>query len=476
MCDSVALIPTLPFKKAPPIMKLIFAQIPALVKLALPICFAQLASIGILTSDFWMAGRLSTFDLATSALSTRLYHPFYFMALGMLAIIAPLTSQALGGGDGTTARRTYRQGLIIAFAIGLISIPPVLFGGDILLFLGQDEAVSRHSESYLFWTAFGMPFTFVFLTMRFFSSGHGEPAPQLYATLFGLCLNLVLNECLSQGIGPFPRMGLEGIALATTISYMVMAISLGAMIGLLSPFRQVSPYQRWWAPDFEIIKRIFRIGTPNGLLVLSETGMFITAALMIGLFGTTALAAASVANQIAAVAFMVPLSMAQAAAIRVGSAAGAGKPHLVSANGAASMLCGVVISVPLTLVILMFPKSLTEIFVRQTDPLFDAVLLFSVPMLLITAIFQISDSMQAIITAALRGLNDTKMPAIIGLFGYWGVGIGSGTCMAFILDWGPVSIWAGLAIGLFLNAGILLLRWRMRIRAILSGKIPLLII
>ena len=330
-------------------MTLTFAQIPAVVRLALPICMAQLASIGILTSDLWMAGRLSTLDLATSALSTRLYHPFYFIALGILAVIAPLTAQALGSGDGKIARRTFRQGLIIAFVIGILSMPAVFYGSDILIFLGQDETLSRHAEPYLFWTSLGLPFTFVFLAMRFFSSGHGEPAPQLYATLLGLGLNIALNECLSQGIGPFAQMGLEGIALATTISYIVMALTLGALIGLRAPFRQVSPYMRWWVLDFHIIKRILRIGSPNGLLVLSETGMFIIAALLIGLFGTSALAAASVANQIAAIAFMVPLSLAQAAAIRVGGAAGAGHPALVSANGNASMICGALVAIPLTL-------------------------------------------------------------------------------------------------------------------------------
>jgi len=455
-------------------MTLTFAQIPAVVRLALPICMAQLASIGILTSDLWMAGRLSTLDLATSALSTRLYHPFYFIALGILAVIAPLTAQALGSGDGKIARRTFRQGLIIAFVIGILSMPAVFYGSDILIFLGQDETLSRHAEPYLFWTSLGLPFTFVFLTMRFFSSGHGEPTPQLYATLLGLGLNIALNECLSQGIGPFAQMGLEGIALATTISYIVMALTLGALIGLRAPFRQVSPYMRWWVLDFHIIKRILRIGSPNGLLVLSETGMFIIAALLIGLFGTSALAAASVANQIAAIAFMVPLSLAQAAAIRVGGAAGAGHPALVSANGNASMICGALVAIPLTLVIFIFPEFLTGLFIQPDDPLFDDVLVIAVPMLIITGIFQLADGMQAIITAALRGLNDTKIPAIIGLFGYWGAGIGSGSYMAFILDWGPVAIWAGLAVGLFVNAIILGIRWALRVRAIRAGKIPLL--
>ena len=455
-------------------MTLTFAQIPAVVRLALPICMAQLASIGILTSDLWMAGRLSTLDLATSALSTRLYHPFYFIALGILAVIAPLTAQALGSGDGKIARRTFRQGLIIAFVIGILSMPAVFYGSDILIFLGQDETLSRHAEPYLFWTSLGLPFTFVFLAMRFFSSGHGEPAPQLYATLLGLGLNIALNECLSQGIGPFAQMGLEGIALATTISYIVMALTLGALIGLRAPFRQVSPYMRWWVLDFHIIKRILRIGSPNGLLVLSETGMFIIAALLIGLFGTSALAAASVANQIAAIAFMVPLSLAQAAAIRVGGAAGAGHPVLVSANGNASMICGALVAVPLTLVIFIFPEFLTGLFIQPDDPFFNDVLVIAVPMLIITGIFQLADGMQAIITAALRGLNDTKIPAIIGLFGYWGAGIGSGSYMAFILDWGPVAIWAGLAVGLFVNAIILGIRWALRVRAIRAGKIPLL--
>jgi MATE family multidrug resistance protein len=138
------------------------------------------------------------------------------------------------------------------------------------------------------------------------------------------------------------------------------------------------------------------------------------------------------------------------------------------------MLCGVLVAIPLTAGILVFPEFLTGLFIQPDDPLFDDVLVIAVPMLIITAIFQLSDGMQAIVTAALRGLNDTKIPAIIGLFGYWGAGIGSGAYMAFILDWGPVSIWAGLAVGLFVNAIILGIRWALRVRAIRAGKIPLL--
>ena len=95
-------------------------------------------------------------------------------------------------------------------------------------------------------------------------------------------------------------------------------------------------------------------------------------------------------------------------------------------------------------------------------------------MLWITALFQASDGAQAIFTANLRGLNDTRVPAIYGLVCFWGVGIGSGAFMALYLEWGPVSVWSGLALGLTLNALILTGRWHRQLLLIKAGKRSLL--
>ena len=279
---------------------------------------------------------------------------------------------------------------------------------------------------------------------------------------------------MAYGLYSLPEMGLAGIALATTLSYMMACLVLGSLIGLRAPFSETKPYQNWWRPDFELMKTMLRVGGPNACIVASETGMFIVAAFIVGLFGASALAAVAIANQIAAVVFMLPLSISQSCAIMVGQSAGAGRLEDVRAFGWAGGLAGLAIALPLTLLLAIYPETLARIFLRDSDPLGLETLPIVVPMLWITALFQASDGAQAIFTANLRGLNDTRMPAFYGLICFWGVGIGSGAFMALYLGWGPVSVWSGLAIGLSLNALILTTRWHRQLQLIRDGQRKLL--
>ena len=443
-------------------------------RLALPLCIAQLASIGIMTADVVMMGQLSTLDLAAGSLAVRLYQPFYFFSLGLLSVISALVAQSLGADQPDTARRVFRQGLILSSGLGAVFMMPVLAGEQLMLFFGQSEDIAGRAADYLFWSAFGLPASLVFLTMRFFTMGHGRAGPQLLATFAGLAFNMVANPVLAYGYGPLPALGLGGIALATTLTYFVMCFCLGLIIKVNAPFAQTKPYQRWWVIDLSLMKKIIQVGWPNGFLVMSETGMFVVAAFIIGLFGAAPLAAAGIANQIAAMAFMIPLSVAQACVIRVGRSAGADHLAGVKQYGNGGIWLGCLIVIPLTCGIWLFAEQLGFLFIQPDDKLSAQTIALIIPMLWITALFQLGDSLQAIITASLRGLNDTRMPALYGFICFWIISLGSGVVMAFWLGWGPVAVWAGLGLGLTLNAAILALRWWRRLRAVEAGKISLL--
>ena len=443
-------------------------------RLALPLCIAQLASIGIMTADVVMMGQLSTLDLAAGSLAVRLYQPFYFFSLGLLSVISALVAQSLGADQPDTVRRVFRQGLILSSGLGAVFMMPVLAGEQLMLFFGQSEDIAGRAADYLFWSAFGLPASLVFLTMRFFTMGHGRAGPQLLATFAGLAFNMVANPVLAYGYGPLPALGLGGIALATTLTYFVMCFCLGLIIKVNAPFAQTKPYQRWWVIDLSLMKKIIQVGWPNGFLVMSETGMFVVAAFIIGLFGAAPLAAAGIANQIAAMAFMIPLSVAQACVIRVGRSAGADHLAGVKQYGNGGIWLGCLIVIPLTCGIWLFAEQLGFLFIQPDDKLSAQTIALIIPMLWITALFQLGDSLQAIITASLRGLNDTRMPALYGFICFWIISLGSGVVMAFWLGWGPVAVWAGLGLGLTLNAAILALRWWRRLLAVEAGKISLL--
>ena len=441
----------------------------ALLRLAAPLAIAQIISVSIMTADFWKMAQLSAFDLAAGSLAIRYYQPFYFFGLGLLAVISPLTAQALGGRDERGVRRTFRQGLVIALGLGFLFYWPVYFGYYALPFLGQDDAVARYAASFLFYSALTLPIFFVFLVMRFFTIAMGQPMLQLYATLLTLGLNIILNELLADGYGPIPALGIEGVAIATLLSYLAANLYFLHRIHYSPAFSGFNLLSRLWVMDWQMTKRQLRIGFPNGINVMSETGMFAVAGLLMGVFGTAALAASAITNQIAATTYMIPLSIAQATAIMVGHAAGANSLQKVEMTGRTSLWTGFWLSVLMMIIVYVWRQPLLELFIRADDPLFDETLAVCLPLMIITALFQIPDGIQAVQTALLRGLNDTTIPAVIALVNFWGVGIGSAVIFGFLLGFGPAGIWAGITAGLTANWLALGWRWNWRVKQMRLG-------
>ncbi len=430
----------------------------SLIRLAIPLGIAQLISIGIMTSDIWAMGRLGSFDLAAGGLAIRYYQPFYFFALGMLVVISSLTSQALGASDMTSVRRVFRQGMTVSIAFGLILALPIISGIWLLPALGQDEILVNHAAPFLVISAFTLPLMFLFLVMRFFSAAYGKPYVQLLGAIIALSCNLVGNELLAFGFLGVPELGLVGIALSTAVCFLIGTLSMALIIGFRAPFNQIQPFRRLWVMDWQITKKILKVGTPNGVMVMSETGMFAVASIMMGVFGTAALAATAIATQLAGICFMIPLSIAQASAILIGRAAGSQDTKKVARMSIISLGLGIAVTSVMTLLIYLFHLPLIDIFLRQDDPLLQAVTNFAIPFLLITALFQLVDGTQAIAASILRGINDTAIPAMIGFICFWGGGLFTGYLLAFKVGLGPNGIWFGLACGLTLASIILTAR------------------
>lgn len=438
--------------------------------LMVPLVASQVASFGIMTSDIIMMGQLSVADLASGSLAIRYYQPFYFFTLGLTAVTAPLIAQAIGAGDPQAARRAFRQGLVIVFILSLITMPLVAYGAPVLTFLGQGADVAARAEPFLFWTALTIPQFFLFLMFRFFVIGNQKTRAQLVVTLSGLMVNLILNPLFANGLWGVPQLGLSGIAIATMISYMVMNVMMFVYIQYHPDFRGLDPFVRLWRLDFQLMRRIIRLGVPNAIIVMSETGMFVIAGFMIGTFGTAALASAGIANQIAAMAFMVPLGLSQATASVVGRAAGQNDALQVGRAGWSAHIVGVLIALPMTLILLIYPETLAMLFIHPEDENFASTLPIVVSMLFYVGLFQLVDGMQVIAGAKLRGINDTKIPAIIALISYWGVGIGCAYLFAFTLDWGPAVVWGGLGIGLATASLITTYRWARHLDQIRKGR------
>ena len=436
------------------------------IALAIPLIIGQVAMIAIWTSDFVMMGWISADALAAGTQANRLYQPLYFIAIGLTIAISPLTSQALGAMRRRQARRVVRQGIWLAVIYGIITFIPMWNGEVLLLMLGQDPEIAKDADLFLKTSAPGMVPAYIYMVLRHYISAHKRPMPPVIVTTIGVVVNIILNWIFIHGHFGAPELGLAGIGAATSITFTMMSGMLGLYIHTQKPFSYTRPFARFFRFDRAVTKQILIVGLPIGVMLFAETGMFIVAGLYIGLYGKVAVAASGIANQVAAVAYMVPLAVSQAATIRVGHEAGAAKPDQAIRAGVAATMLTLFVTLVLTVILLFTGEVMVSLFLSQDDVLYQAVLGMTLPMLFVVAVFQCVDGLQAVFSSILRGINDTKWPAGISVFSYWCIGMASGIFLADAMDWGPIGVWWGLFNGLTAGTVLLLARCLLTIRKI----------
>ena len=438
-------------------------EIGATLRLSAPLVFTQLAMIGINTTDIVMMGWLGPMDLAAGALGMNIFMPLYLFGMGIATVVAPMTAQALGGRDYRGVRRTVRQGfwLILLFAM-LFSL--VIWNGRwILLLVGQMPEVALRADDYLKAVTWALLPMLWFVVLRCFVTAHSRPRSVLVITLLAVGANAVGNYGLMFGNFGLPRWELTGAGVTSSVVSWLMFL---AMLGFVLRDRRFKRYAilvRFWRPDWARFRELFRIGFPIGLTILAETSLFSGAAFLMGLISTEALAAHAIALQCAAVAFMVPLGVSQAAVVRVGLAAGLRDPAAVGRAGWASMLVGTLFMVASALVFWFAGRQLVGLFLDLELAANAPVVRLAVSFLVIAALFQLVDGAQVIGISALRGLKDTKVPMWLALTGYWGVGFLTSAVLAFPLGLEGEGVWIGLAAGLAFVA--LTAVWRFHRRA-----------
>lgn len=448
-------------------------ELRATLVLAWPLVTAQLAQMALFTTDVIMMGWLGPQFLAAGMLATAFLQPFLLFGVGVLSVIGAMVAQARGARQIRSVRRSTRQGFWVSIAISLALLPILWQAEHVLLLLGQDADNSRLAGGYVrhaVWLFFP---ALMFIVLRGLLSAHGTTFIILWITVIGLAANIAGNYALMFGNWGFPRLELVGAGIVTSL---VNALMFLLALGYILRHRRYKRYHiltRFWRPDWARFADILRVGTPFGLMLMAETGLFASAAMLMGWLGTDELAAHAIALQCAGIAFMVPLGLSQATAIRVGLAYGAGDKAGIGIAGWVSLVLGLGFMSCTCLLFLLVP----EFFVRQfLDPAIEqnrVPFLLAVSYLGVAALFQLMDGAQVVAGAALRGLNDTRAPMLIAIGGYWLVGFPVAYTLGFTLDMRGIGIWYGLASALTAVALVLLLRFRMRERLGLTAT-PLL--
>jgi len=438
-------------------------ELRATLALAWPLILANLTMAAIQATDVVLMGWLGARPLAASALGLNLNFAFSLICLGLVTASSPMMATALGARLRSVqqVRRTFRQSL---WMVATASLPVWLIlwnSGGLILALGQEPALARDAETFLHGYMWSMLPFLLFQAMRNFVAALERPGWVLAISLIGIACNALLGYGLIFGRFGLPALGIFGGGLASSIVWSLLAVMLALVIVTDRQFRRFHLFGRFWRPDWPRYRRLWQLGLPIGLAMGFEGGVFSAAAYLMGLIDAESVAAHAVALQIAALSFMVPWGLAQAATVRVGLFLGRGDRDGIARAGWTAWTLGVGFMGLMALAIWAFPRELMTLFLEDT-PANARVIALGISFLGIAAIFQVFDGAQVVGAGMLRGLHDTRVPMIFTFIGYWAIGIGIGAWLAFGQGWQGQGIWTGLAIGLAIVAILMIWRWTRR--------------
>lgn len=443
------------------------SEVRATVILALPIVVTQLAHVSMSFVDTVMVGRLGPEALAGVALGSTVFFNVLIFGMGVMMAVGPMVSQAFGAGDSDPIGRSVRQGLWLAACMAVPGMV-VLWNADVLLgWLGQSPENAARAASYLRAIMWGV-FPFLgFVALRSFMEAVSRPRTITAIALGGVGLNVFLNWVFMYGKLGFPAMGLIGTGWASAGVFTFDFCVLLFVVWRERSFSDYRIFSRLGRPDATYFKELFRIGWPIGASMGVEMSLFMATVMMMGWLSTTALAAHQVAIQCAAFTFMVPLGIGMATSVRVGQAVGRRDAVGARRAGRTGVLLSVAFMGAAAVLFWTAPRLVVGLYLDVSDPANEAVVSMAVTLLAFAAVFQVVDGVQVSAMGALRGLKDTRMPMILSVVAYWGVGLVSGYVLAFVFGFGERGLWTGLVAGLAAAAFLLSIRFNRMARRII---------
>ena len=433
-------------------------EIRAQMALALPILGGQLAQTANGFVDTLMAGRVSAVDLAAVAVGASIWVPVYLFMTGVLMSATPVLSRTLGAQDYHRVNPIAQQGIWLALLTGLIAALALRSMAPVLHWLDVDEQLRPLVSGYLDALSWGMPGAALFLTLRSYTEAMSHTRPVLWISVAGLLINIPSNYVLIYGKFGLPAMGGVGCGWATSLVMWAMCALMLVYFRSSGAYGKARLRLRPLHLEPATVGYLFRLGLPVGLSIFFEASIFSVIALLISTLGPTVVAGHQVALNFTSLVFMVPLSFALAATVRVGLGRGARDRQQVTRAIGSAFAITAAVGLLAALLLLLFRHQVPLIYTPNPE-----VQALATQLLLLAALYQVSDAWQVTANGCLRGFEDTRTPMLITLLAYWGIGLPIGLVLG-LTDvvrpaMGPEGFWVGLIAGL--SSAAVLLSWRL---------------
>jgi MATE family multidrug resistance protein len=438
-------------------MQHIKAHIKRTLILSYPVMIGQLGFMMMGVIDSVMVGRIGATPLAAASLGNSLTLLIFVIGTGVAFAVTPLVAISVGAKKPKECGVYFRQSLIVNLSFSIILASVTYFCADLITYMNQPAGVALQAASYTKILGFSAIPTLFFYTYKQFIEGLSVMRPAMAATLAANIINLIGNWIFIYGNLGFPAYGLNGAGWATFFSRVFMGLALMIYVMRKEYFKQFDVSFHFRNINFPVIKKILRLGLPSGFQYFFEVGAFSFAVIMVGWLGTKPLAAHQIAINLASISYMAVLGISAAGAIRVGNAVGERNINEIRRSGFTALGLGAAV---------MFTSGLTFIILREFLPSLyihdKTVISIASSLLIIAALFQISDGIQAVGLGILRGLTDVKIPTLITFTAYWIIGLPIAYLLGFTLDLGVQGVWIGLLTGLTASAFMLTFRFHRR--------------
>ena len=443
-----------------------------MLRIAVPVVMAELGWMAMGVVDTIMVGGLGPEAISAAGVGNSMHIAFAIFGMAIMLGLDTLVSQAYGARDIRDCHRWFFDGLTLAGMMALPIMALLVLVWFLIPSLGFHGAVRPLLLSYFGVLILSTPFLLAYAVCRRYLQGMHAAMPVMFALVTANLVNAASNYTLIYGHFGFPALGVAGAAWATVISRAYMLGSLLFAVWWIDRRRTAEAHiedrHGLWhvdrAFDTGRLKRLLALGLPAASQMGAEVGVFALATALSGTLDPISSASHQIALNMAGVAFMIPLGLGSAGAVRVGHAVGARERDRAAAAGWTAIILATLVMVASGLTFVLVPRQLIALF--STDP---NVLAVGTSLLLLAAIFQLFDGIQGVITGTLRGLGDTRTPMIVNLVAHWLFGLPTSYLLCFVVGWGVWGLWIGLSLGLIVTGVILFWVWTRKIEHYVRG-------
>jgi len=432
-------------------------------KLSAPVIMGMLGHTFVGLVDNIMVGQLGSAELAAVSLGNSFFFVAMSLGIGFSTAITPLVAEADSENNFKKGKSAFKHGLFLCIVLSLLLYGMILLAKPLMYLMEQPEEVVLLTMPYLDIIAISLIPLIIFQGFKQFSDGLSLTKHAMYATIIGNLINVGFNYVLIFGKFGFPKMGIVGAGVGTLVSRLAMILIIWVLLKNDKKAMVFVTHIKLFVLESTMLKKIINLGLPSAMQMFFEVAIFTSAIWLSGLLGKNAQAANQIALNLSSMTFMIAMGLSVTAIIRVGNQKGLKNYVELQRIAKSIFLMGIMFASVFALLFLIFHDIFPLLYLDLEDVnnYIDnqEVVAIASKLLLIAALFQISDSAQVVFLGALRGLQDVKIPTLLTFIAYWMIGFPTSYFLGKETAYGSTGIWMGLLVGLASASIFLYLRF-----------------